>query len=371
MTNILPEPQFIERDADKITAEWIDLYEEKTGKTLQPAQIERLLIDVGVYRENLLRIKIQEIAKSNLLSYAPMDVLVHLAELVGVSKLEGKYSKTTIKFSLNETLNFDIPIPKGTEIETEDGKYIFSTDDDAILPAETLFITVSATCETVGEAPNEYAIGKINNLLTPLSADIDNVENIDISNSGAEEESADSLRERIRLAPESYSNAGSEGAYRFHTLSAHQDITDVEVTSTEAGIVDIYPLTKTGNPTDEMIEIVSNYLSSDKVRPLTDKVIVHKPERIDFEIIANLILYIDADSDAVQTMINEKLNEFKIKMASKLGKDIVPSQIIEILSSVYGVYKVELSAPNYRILEKHQWANLNNTTITIGGRADE
>ena len=45
----LPEPQFIERDADKITQEWIALYEEKTGKTLQPAQIERLLIDVGVY----------------------------------------------------------------------------------------------------------------------------------------------------------------------------------------------------------------------------------------------------------------------------------------------------------------------------------
>ena len=57
MITKLPEPNFIERDADKITQEWIALYEEKTGKTLQPAQLERLLIDVGVYRENLLRIK--------------------------------------------------------------------------------------------------------------------------------------------------------------------------------------------------------------------------------------------------------------------------------------------------------------------------
>lgn len=32
MTN-LPEPNFIERDPDKITAEWIKLYEEKSGKT--------------------------------------------------------------------------------------------------------------------------------------------------------------------------------------------------------------------------------------------------------------------------------------------------------------------------------------------------
>lgn len=367
----LPEPNFIERDADKITQEWIDLYEERTGKTLQPAQIERLLIDVGVYRENLLRIKIQEVAKSNLLTYAPMEVLVHLAELVGVAKLEGKYSKTTIKFTLYEAINFDIYIPKGTEIETDDGKYVFATDEDVFLNSGELFTTVGATCETVGEASNGYGIGKINNLLTPLNFDVDTVENIDISNSGAEEESPDSLRERIRLAPESYSNAGSEGAYRFHTLSAHQDVTDVEVTSSDAGIVDIYPLTKSGNPTDDMIQIISEYLSSDKVRPLTDKVIVHKPERIDFDINANLILYIDADPDSVQTLVNEKLEEYKIKMSSKLGKDIVPSQIIEILSSVYGVYKVELSAPIYQVLEKNQWANLNNINITIGGRADE
>ena len=242
MTTRLPEPNFSERDADKITQEWIALYEEKTGKILQPAQIERLLIDVGVYRENLLRIKIQEVAKSNLLSYAPMEVLVHLAELVGVAKLEGKYSKTTIKFALNEALNFDISIPKGTEIETEDGKFVFATDEDITLNSGELFITVSATCETVGESSNGYAIGKINNLLTPLSYEVDIIQNIDISNSGAEEESADSLRERIRLAPESFSNAGSEGAYRFHTLSAHQSVIDVEVMSKDAGIVEIYPL---------------------------------------------------------------------------------------------------------------------------------
>ena len=57
----LPEPNFIERDADKITQEWIDLYESKSGKVLQPAQIERLMIDSCAYRENLLRIKIQEL----------------------------------------------------------------------------------------------------------------------------------------------------------------------------------------------------------------------------------------------------------------------------------------------------------------------
>ena len=173
----LPEPQFIERDADKITAEWIALYEEKTGKTLQPAQIERLLIDVGVYRENLLRIKIQEVAKSNLLSYAPMEVLEHLGDLVDVQKLEAKFAKTTIKFLINEPLNVDIPIYKGTEIETEDGKYIFETDEDAVLNAGDLYVTVESTCETAGASANNYAIGKINNLSAPCFTSFANTVN--------------------------------------------------------------------------------------------------------------------------------------------------------------------------------------------------
>ncbi|MBP0016080.1 MAG: baseplate J/gp47 family protein [Cyanobacteria bacterium SBLK] len=42
-------------------------------------------------------------------------------------------------------------------------------------------------------------------------------------------ETDDNLRKRIILAPESFSNAGSAGAYRFHALSASQDIIDVGV----------------------------------------------------------------------------------------------------------------------------------------------
>jgi len=370
MTTQLPEPNFIERDADKITNEWISLYEEKTGKTLQPAQVERILIDVGVYRENLLRIKIQEVAKSNLLSYAPIEVLEHLGELVGVNKLAGKFAQTVLKFGTSEILTSDVIIPKGTEVETEDGNFTFVTDEDCVINAGSLDVEVSATCNKRGIGANDYKIGKINNLLTPLNY-VDTVYNTKISYGGAEDETAESLRERIRLAPESYSNAGSKGAYRFHTLSAHQSVTDVEVLSSEAGVVDIYPLTETGNPTEEMIQVISDYLSSEKVRPLTDKVIVHSPEKVNFSIIATITPYLDADLTSIQTLINDRLNEYKTELSSKLGKDIVPTQIIAILNSIYGVYKVELLSPAYQKLSNSQWANLENINITIGDRADE
>lgn len=55
----LPEPSFIDRDANAVTADLIAFYEAISGKTLQPAQPEMLLINLTAYRETLLRVAIQ------------------------------------------------------------------------------------------------------------------------------------------------------------------------------------------------------------------------------------------------------------------------------------------------------------------------
>lgn len=45
---VLPEPNFIDRDPQAIAAEIVALYEQRTGKTLYPAQAERILVDAGL-----------------------------------------------------------------------------------------------------------------------------------------------------------------------------------------------------------------------------------------------------------------------------------------------------------------------------------
>lgn len=367
----LPEPNFINRDAEKITQEWIDLYEQKSGKVLQPAQIERLMIDSAAYRENLLRIKIQETAKQNLLSYANLDMLEHIGEPLGVEKLLANCALTTLRFSVDVALEFDYIIPKGTEVETKDGLFVFETKSDVILKSNNLFVDVEAVCQTPGISGNDYSIKSINNLITPLSY-IANIENTVVSYGGADDEAVENLRERIRQAPESFSNAGSKGAYKFHTLSAHSSITDVSISSPSAGVVNIYPLTASGNPSEDLLNLIQNHLSDDKVRPLTDYVQVISPEKVEFEIDAELILYTDADATSVITTINAKLNKYKIVLSEKLGKDVIQTQIISILNNVYGVFKVLLKSPQNDInILDYQWADLINFNISIGGYADE
>lgn len=370
MTSNLPEPNFIERNPEKIINEWIALYEEKSGKSLQPAQIERLMIDLGAYRESILRMQIQETAKQNLLSYAPLDILEHIGEPLDVRKLLANCAVTTLEFSLETPLDFDYEISKGTEVETKDGLFVFQTNESAMLLAGEYSVSVKATCQTVGTVANNYSIGSINNLITPLKY-ITKVENSTISSGGADDEEVDNLRERIRQAPEKFSNAGSRGAYRYHTLSAHQSITDVEILSPSPGVVNIYPLTENGNPTEEVLEIVRKYYEKDGIRPLTDYVQVLSPEKVLFSINAIIWLFKDADFNSVQTTINAKLEEYKKLLSSKLGKSVIRTQIIAILNGVYGVFKVDLQTPNDIELQKYQWAELQNFNIRVGGYADE
>ena len=366
----LPEPNFIDRDPDTITKEWIERFEEKSGKVLQPAQIERLMIDIGAYRETVLRMEVQETAKKNLLSYAPLDILKHIGEPLGVEQLPASCSVTNLKFSLENTLDFDFKVPKGTEVETKDGLFVFQTDQDVIIYSGNKDVTVKATCETAGAASNNYIVGSINNLITPLSY-ISKAENITISSGGADDEEADNLRDRIRQAPEKFSNAGSRGAYRYHTLSAHQSIIDVAITSPSPGVVNIYPLTVDGNPSEDVLKIVLNYLSDDKIRPLTDYVQVLSPVKHNFNIKATIYLYKDADETSVLTTINAKFEEYKKQLSAKLGKSVIKTQIISILNSVYGVFKVVIEIPEDIELQENEWANLVNFEINVGGYANE
>lgn len=362
----LPEPNFISRDVATITQEWISLYEQKTGKTLQPAQIERILIDVGVYRESLLRIGIQEAAKQNLVNFATYPMLDYLGELVGVYRIPAKASNTTIKFVLSEIQSFNVLIPAGSQIESKDGKVIFQTLSDILIPAGKLSAEIQTEAETVGSIGNGYLTGEVKNLITPIPY-IESAENITETTGGADEEDDDSLRERIKQAPEKFTNAGSRGAYRYWAITAHQDIIDVAVLSTSPGVVKIYPLTKTGNPSCEIISCVQNILSNDKARPLTDQVIVESPQKIDFEIKGSVTLYNYADAQSIEAEIKTKLDKYIADLKSKLGKDIVPTQIITLLNSIYGVFKVDLNTPNFTDILEYQWANCTCYQVDIAG----
>ncbi|PTU67977.1 baseplate assembly protein [Chromobacterium haemolyticum] len=365
----LPEPSFIDRNPDAITAEIVAQYEQLSGKTLYPAQVERLLIDVIAYRENLVRIGIQEAAKQNLVAYARAPMLDYLGELVGVTRLPAQPAKTVLRFTVEAVLATGLLIPAGTRVEGGDGVVVFATDMDVTLPAGQLSVDVAATCEEAGAAGNGWQPGQINSLVDELGDVEVAAANTSVTSAGYDEEEDDRLRDRIKLAPESFTNAGSRRAYRFHALKAHQSIVDVAVLSPTPGVVKLYPLLTTGLPDANMLSLVEATCSADRVRPLTDQVQALAPTPLDYAIDAQLVLYTNVDATSVRSVAQANAEAYKADRAAGLGRDVVPSQVIAALQ-VAGVYQVILNAPTLKQLAENEWARCTSITLTVTGAAN-
>ena len=178
------------------------------------------------------------------------------------------------------------------------------------------------------------------------------------------------------LAPESYTNAGSYGAYKYHALSVHPSIIDVVVLGPDLddrippGQVWIYPLTKEGLPTQELLQLIENQLSSEKKRPINDKVIVKAPEIVEYNIIGQLTLYRGADITSTLGLSENAITDWKTVRELRLGLDIVPSQISKILS-VSGVYDLTLNSPIKSIVKPYEWAVCTQIQISVAGLSDE
>ncbi|HAT1684424.1 TPA: baseplate protein [Klebsiella oxytoca] len=369
MASVLTDPVFVDTDPENITRELVEQYQTDAGKTLYPAQDEMLLINLIAYRESLVRTTIQDVACQNLVAKARAPMLDYLGELVGVYRLEAKAAITPLQFSLDAPAPQAVLIPAGTRVSASDS-VVFATDEDTTLPAGSDRVSIPATCTLPGLAGNDWQPAQISNLMDDIgdgSLDF-TVTNPSVSAGGAEQENDDHLRERIRLAPESFSNAGSRGAYRFHAMSAHQDIVDVAVVRPVPGTVELYPLLVTGLPDQNLLDLVEGICSDEKVRPLTDTVNVKQPVAVDYRISASLRVYDDQNMEAVMKNARAALDAWVARQSARLGLDIIPSQISAALS-VPGVYRVTLTLPAERVLADHEWARCTNITLIPEGVA--
>ena len=99
------------------------------------------------------------------------------------------------------------------------------------------------------------------------------------------------------------------------------------------------------------------------MRPLTDTMTVSAAAEVDYAIAGTITLFADAEPVSTMAAANTAAANFAIALASRIQRDIVPSQIIEALS-VAGVYQVTLTASAYVQLEPGQWANCTAIVLT-------
>lgn len=358
--------QFVSEDVQSIVSELIAEYERATGKTLYPAQSERLLIDLIAYRESLVRSSINETGRQCLVAFAREPFLDYLGELVGCQRLDAQSAKTSMRIVFSDTTDALVTIPAGTRFETAGGIQ-FASDEEILVPAGSASFDIPATAIDAGTSGNAYLPGQISLLVDDLDIEIDSVSNISTTTDGTDRESDDRYRERIKLAPEAFSCAGCRDAYIYHTKSAHQSIVDVAITRPESGVVKVSPLTSGGLPSATLLATVSDALSAEKVRPLNDIVDVKAPVEVTYSITASITVYSGYDSAAVLAASSKAVDDFVALKSKLLGQDIVPTQIVNALS-VDGIYDVLLESPNVRqIVDADAWAHCTSISVALEG----
>ena len=192
-------------------------------------------------------------------------------------------------------------------------------------------------------------------------------------------ESDDDYRERITLAPSSFSVAGPEAAYIFHARSASGDVLDASAisptpddirslvlavlaahdatpalvaamtqaldTATWPGEVIVSVLSRQGDghADDALLAAVLARVNADGVRPLTDAVSVKSADIVRFKLRAKLWSYAGPDPTIAMAAARRQLDTY-LADARRLRRSIAVSGLYAALHAA-GIQKVELLEP--------------------------
>lgn len=86
-------------------------------------------------------------------------------------------------------------------------------------------------------------------------------------------------------------------------------------------------------PTEGIIHGLQLYLENEQIRPLTDKVKVKAPDTVDYKL--DVKYYINTSdlkrADTIKTNVAAAVEKYIIWQRNKIGRDINPSQLIQMM----------------------------------------
>lgn len=367
----MEELTFAEIDVAKLQESSRALIETYLGRKIQDSD------PLWLFTNSLLsiiiqqRVLINDAANQNLLAFARGENLECLGTLVGVKRKPAAAATCHVKLTLSAARNKVTNFASGLRFNAGDSINFALAEDVTFLIGETEKVA-KAVCQTEGEIGNGYKIGELNKLVD-LQPYLSKIENITESDGGADEEDDESLRNRIRQAPESFSVAGSRGAYEFWAKTFSTEIIDALAVSPEPGYVDLYFLLEGGKvPGDEMIQGLQEYLSADEIRPLTDFLTVKACDVVEYDIEARYYISRNNQTQAlqIQAAADKAVANFQSWQSEKLGRDVNPTELYYKLR-LAGVKRAEILSPQFTVTPENAVAICRNVNLIYAGLEDD
>lgn len=385
MSRASADYEFVSTDASEIESDVAAMYTAITGRTAT-AGPDRLFIQWVASVLTLGNANINRAGNANLPSRAEGEDLDALGQLFyEQTRPTATAAGVQMLFTISEAQQGAVLIPAGTRISAEDGVVVFTTDEDVYVPVGELTASVHATCEETGTVGNGFTEGTLTTCVDPF-AYYESCTNTDESDGGSNVPDDDEFYEMLVTSQDAYSSAGPTGAYQYYAKSVSTEIADVLVNSPLAGTVYIYALMNDGTPASaEVKAAILAACSDEEVRPLTDHVIVQDPAIVTYDISLTYYLAKDAGDSVATTQeaVEAAVAEYQTWQNGKLGRDINPSKLIQLVMET-GVKRVVLNSPMYTVLRDGnanegdpvdnfipQLAQVGTVTLTNGSYEDE
>lgn len=345
----MSELNFTEIDTDKLNTQFLEQIEESTGELLYPGDPRRIFTEAFVYALSVAISAANEQCKGRLLKYAKGYQLDALGARFRCERLQPQPAMLELKFSLATSRPNDITIPAGTTV-TADNKVLFATNEAVRVRAGELEVDgVKATATVGGLVTNGVPVGAVQSFVDKVPYVTGVVNTTESSGGSAGEpypmeidpENGDDgtgdehYRERIGLAPASFSTAGSALSYEYHARTASANVEGVKVLSEQyAGRTDIYITEKGGtDPTEGTLAAVSAAVNKPGVRALNDEVTVQAPEAVRYDI--ELTYYVEQanESTAVKEIEGAGgiIDQYNAWQQGEIGRNIDPQKLTSML----------------------------------------
>lgn len=369
----LPDVSFIDGVTlddiqQQMVQDYLDKYEDLTGESTEltradPVSLILYACSVQIFQAMLY---VDRAGKQDLLKYSYGEFLDNLAALKGIAREPAKPAVVTMRFSLAAIRPDTVAIPQGTRVSN--GDLYFETDEYTEISSGDTYVDVTATCQTDGEDGNGLLPGEINVLVDPI-AYVASVANTESTVGGTDIEDDDTLASRVYIAPSKYSVAGPEEAYRYWITEFNSSISDVYLSSPEAGQVLIEFILEGGElPNEAMVRSLADYLANENIRPLTDEVIVQVPATTTFNV--NVQYWINRSdinkAATIQAAVEQAVTDYVSWQQSKIGRDINPDKLISLMEQA-GAKRVAVTEPVFSVMPDATIGRIGTKTVSYGG----
>ena len=357
-------PALFTTDASALKARYVALFEDATGRTLYPMQVEMLLIETLAYAMSVLGEEAQKVAEQHLVAFADIAGLDLLGPNRSTPRLPEAKARVTMRFTLAGARPEAVLVPAGARVGAG-GAAVFATIAPAVIAAGATQVEVAAEALVAGVSGNGFLAGQITQMLDPAPGV--SAVNVTDSAGGADIEDPELYRLRLANAFERISTGGSWAWYRETTMGVSSAIIDAAVVRPTPCVVQIFPLTAAGAAGVDLRAQVAATFNTATARDIRfgDDVSVLPPVAVIGN--AALAVRVRGASATIAQEAAAAANGVLLRWRQRLGATVAPSDVEAAVKALPGVVDAELTGLPFQQLAPNEFlvATLAAPSITV------